>query len=250
MKLDLYIPSMHGDILLKSIDDKRTTLRFFALSETEAQALDKLRTRAISEKWASVEDFDKVPMSGYRVGGNGENEITLEASIGTLKIFLAAELKPTREVLTAVRISGGKIEEVTSRDLDVIAAEKSDKEAKAAAVATPTKGCPIPAFERAELRANRVLRAFLDPEQLADFERYNRFVTIGADSGHQYQIRSRHSFDALEVSQSLRTLRDLTEGRDMCVHDWEVPAAEEMLALKLFLSLPEREQYIRDLPRE
>jgi hypothetical protein len=36
----------------------------------------------------------------------------------------------------------------------------------------------------------------------------------------------------------------------MCVHDWEVPAAEEMLALKLFLSLPEREQYIRDLPRE
>ena len=37
-------------------------------------------------------------------------------------------------------------------------------------------------------------------------------------------------------------------GRAFCVHDWTVPASEEMLALHLFLTMPGREHYLRDIP--
>ena len=44
-----------------------------------------------------------------------------------------------------------------------------------------------------------------------------------------------------------RSVFDATAGHPVCVHDWVVPAAEELLELKLFLELPGREMYARGL---
>jgi hypothetical protein len=117
----------------------------------------------------------------------------------------------------------------------------------AATVAAPVRGCPAPDFEAAELRANRVLEVFLTPEQIEDFRTTNSFLTLGADTGHRYLISSRHSPRALRRGLG-RSLFDVEEQRAYCVHDWEVPAAEEMLALHLFVMLPGRERYVRHIP--
>jgi hypothetical protein len=39
----------------------------------------------------------------------------------------------------------------------------------------------------------------------------------------------------------------MDERLPMCVHDWEVPAPEELLALFVHLSLPGLEQYVRSI---
>jgi len=120
--------------------------------------------------------------------------------------------------------------------------------AAAVTVAQPVIGCPCPEFERAEVRATRVLSAFLDPQQLADFDKHQAFLTTGADSGHLYLLTSRQAPRERLAKVGGRTVYDLTEGRPICVHDWVVPAAEEMLELMLFLQMPGRESYVRALP--
>ena len=59
--------------------------------------------------------------------------------------------------------------------------------------------------------------------------------------------------DALPAKRQNRVreipaLYDLDERRPWCVHDWDVPAPEEMLGLLVHLSIPGREKYLRDLP--
>lgn len=44
-----------------------------------------------------------------------------------------------------------------------------------------------------------------------------------------------------------RSVYDLDEARVLCLHDWVVPAAEELLELLLCLSLPGREREARSL---
>lgn len=122
------------------------------------------------------------------------------------------------------------------------------KPAVAATVARPTRGCPAPDFELAEQRATDVMCAFLDPEQLADFKSEQAFLSVGADTGHRYIITSRHARSVL--AHTTRSLFDLDEQMPYCVHDWEVPAAEEMLALHAFLSVPGLESYLRAIPHE
>jgi hypothetical protein len=109
-------------------------------------------------------------------------------------------------------------------------------------VAAPTRGCPAPDFTSADLRAKRVLREFLEPGQVSDFNRYNKFVSQGVTTGNLYMITSRHARS--ELAQYARTLFDLDRRVPLCVHDWDVPAAEEMLALHVLLRLPGWENYL------
>jgi hypothetical protein len=90
--------------------------------------------------------------------------------------------------------------------------------------------------------------AFLDDDQAEDFEDRNAFVSIGVETGHRYMVTSRHARDQLATWR--RQLYDLDEGRPYCVHDYAVPAAEEMLALHLLLQIPGRESYLRHLVGE
>ena len=81
---------------------------------------------------------------------------------------------------------------------------------------------------------------------MVDFERHQRFVVIGADTGHRYMLTSRHARD--ELAHYHRTLFDLDEHIPLCVHDWQVPAAEELLSLCIHLQLPGCETYVRSIP--
>jgi hypothetical protein len=112
-------------------------------------------------------------------------------------------------------------------------------------VRKPAVGCPAPDFEQAHVRARDVLQTFLSPEQHEDFRRHQRFVTTGARTGHRYMITSRHARSELDTYH--RTVYDLDEGKPYCVHDWGVPAAEEMLTMHLMLSLDNWELHLRGL---
>jgi len=168
--------------------------------------------------------------------------LDLSAPIETVQKVLVKVLKPNRKTVSVIKIKDGKIEEIT----EATYVEKKDEAEAATTVAVPTRGCPAPTFEAAELKANRVLKVFLTPDQVADFDRHNAFVTVGADTGHRYALTSRHATGLL--AKRRRTLYDLDENVPYCVHDWTVPAAEELLALHAFLSLPGRETFLRGVP--
>ena len=264
-----YLPTFHGDIRLESKAEGLTEVHLVQLTPTERSAVEALRSRAISppmlrRAWAHPEAFPDLGTSPYR--DNHSLTVVLAAPIRDVQRFLARRLKPGRTFMNVVRFSSGKMQEIHDAAGDAALPEfpepiietiresvppaqprKPEKPKVAVTVATPTRGCPTPEFEEAELRANRVLEAFLDPAQLDDFRRLNRFVTIGADSGHRYMVTSRNKRCDFK-RYGFRSLYDLELERPCCVHDWTVPAAEEMLALHLYLSMPGRERYITNLP--
>jgi hypothetical protein len=184
---------------------------------------------------------------------------------------LARAMKPGRTTVSAVKFSNGKIEEVRTADTTtalVLAVPKKetkllapkakaeDKAEAAVTVAAPTIGCPSPDFGEAEIRAKRVLEVFLNDQQRADFHKTGRFVSQGQDTGRRYLLSLRDAPDGGLRHQSFRSVLDLDatdtvrglSGGPLCVHDWTVPAAEELLALHLMIVLPGRERYLRSLP--
>jgi len=244
-----------------------------------------VRPSFLRRPWATEDDF-AAAFAGYRVGK--ALRVTLDAPIEVVSRFMARALKPERRLLAATRIHGGRIEEVWRSSVDLLspstATEEAHKEdaAKAATngksvedkvneasvddeedskpkmpvdppavvatVAQPVQGCPAPDFPNAfDARANRVLEAFLSDEQRDDWRRRGRFVSIGMDTGHRYMLTSRDAREALQTYGS-RSLYDLDERRAYCVHDWAVPAPEELLALHLFLAIPGGESFLRHVP--
>lgn len=180
--------------------------------------------------------------------GITRSSIEFDVPIGKVATALARALKPGRRTVSVIRVSGGKIEEVSEATVTAKveaakeAAKATDKDVVAATVALPERGCPAPAFEEAELKATRVLKAFLCSRQLADFEHRNAFVSVGADTGERYAITSRHATGLL--AERRRSLYNLDRGMPLCVHDWTVPAAEEMLALNILLRTPGGETWL------
>ena len=228
-------------------------LELTKLTLSEKAAVAALREHAIKRAWVQVEHW---PENGATV--------MLNTALPTVRSFLAKQLKPERSTLSAVRFHDGTLEEVHTAEL-VSTGKKPPK--AGVTVAEPARGCPQPAFERAELKATRVLEAFLSSEQLADFRRHNCFVTVGVDTGRRYLVKSRHQPDFGPISGYLAgnffgqpgkvayaSLIGLDEPagcpKPLCVHDWSVPAPEEMLAIHCYLSLPGRERYIVTIPEE
>lgn len=217
------------------------------------------RTGLTKKPWASDAILDKIDL-----GAITEQSVLLEAPISKVQKALEKPMKPGRNCLSVVRYKNGAIEEITDKTIGAIdmppdeereeaaqepvkLIEKKKTPVAAVTVAQPTLGCPPPDFAAAEIRANGVLRAFLSPEQLSDFETDQAFLQRGADTGHTYIITSRNAPDALKM-RSYRSLYDLTERRAFCVHDWTIPAGEEMLTLALFVGTPGNESYVRAIP--
>lgn len=257
-----YLPSFYGDIRLERVSNQETRLVIVGLSSTEKIAVRHLIQEAIREgitkkPWQTKAALDRLDLESLT-----EQAIVLTAPISKVQKVLEKPMKPGRESLSVVRFKNGTIEEVTDKTIGLIEAADEEpapfpapeKESRlpvaAVTVAQPTRGCPAPDFEAVELRATRVLRAFLTPRQLLDFESSQSFLQRGADTGHMYVITSRNAPEALKQHASFRSLYDLTEGRAYCVHDWVVPAAEEMLCLALFAATPGRESYLRSIPDE
>ena len=224
-----YIPSFYGDIQLKRTAEG-VALSWFKLTTREKAALETLRKKALDKGWA-----DAAALASACI---------LRAPIDKVAKVLARALKPDRELLTAVVFADGKIQRATEADfVEVVGTDAASEAAPAPApapvaattVAQPARGCPEPDFVKAELRARTVLDAFLNSQQREDFRRCNRFITHGADTGRRYMITSRH---ALKGSRFVRSLHDLERDVPICTHDYSVPAAEEMLALHLCVSIP------------
>lgn len=246
-----YIPTFYGDIRLEALENNQCRVIAEQTTERERAALKTLATLASKRRWLPT-TTDPAPL----FSDAGILKTTLAAPIRKVATQLAKLLKPERKVISAIRFKDGQIEEIfdTQDAQDAADDPKPEPEperatspyrepAVATSVAAPTRGCPAPAFGTAELRARGVLATFLNADQLADFARYNRFVTTGADTGHRYMVTSRQATDALARYQ--RTLYDLDEEHPLCVHDWSVPPAEEMLSLHVLLALPDWERFLR-----
>ncbi len=92
-----------------------------------------------------------------------------------------------------------------------------------------------------------MLEAFLTPDQRDDYRTLGRFVVVGADSGRRYLLASRDQPHLL-AGMGGRQVFDLDRKLPICVHDWTVPAAEELLTLALMLQLPGNERFVLGLP--
>lgn len=263
----LFVPSFYGDIKLEADgpDGKQTVIIVERATPLEQNALTDLAQFAAKKRWLTPD--------GLR---HADGLYRLDAPLEKVQKELVKRLKPNRTMITAVVFRDGGMAEVRAtddgfklvgeptpqlpatpahpgpalREADaVLEPEKKPakkKEAKAATtVAMPTQGCPAPDFVRAEIKARAVLNQFLNEEQREDFAKHNRFVSVGAQTGHRYMVTSRHNRQALE--RYVRSLYDLDEQMPYCVHDWAVPAAEEVLGIHLLLQLPQHEGYLRHL---
>lgn len=244
-----FIPSTYGDIQVESTGDKTCTVLVQEATAEEKRALDALRLVAVRKGWMA---------EGVTFGAT----TALKAPIETVSKHLAKAFKPGKQLVSAVKFSNGKIEEIREQPFKTDAPKSESivdkakavvetvkdaaKEAVAATtVAKPVRGCPAPDFSPARCRARDVLNIFLTPEQQEDFARFNRFVAIGGTTGHRYMVTSRTARDELSFYE--RSLYDLDERRALCVHDWDVPPEEEMLTLGLLVQLPGHERYLRRL---
>ena len=271
-----FLPSMYGDIKLNRVTSEVTKVTLTGLSPTEKMAVKALFQKAVKPGWQQKVWATEAMLEEVDLGSLREQTVDLNASMSKVQDFLQKQLKPHRKQISAVRFTNGKLEELSEATLQVIdslpaapatsppatssAAKDGEEEAAkpnpkpkpvpvvAVTVAQPVLGCPAPEFDEVDLRANRVLSAFLDPDQVEDFNRYQQFVATGADTGHRYLLSSRSCKRALSKHSSFRSLFDLDEERALCVHDWEVPAGEELLGLLVHISLPGLEQYVRGMP--
>jgi hypothetical protein len=235
-----YLPSFYGDIQLKATSDTTCDVLTTELTKQERDALLLLEDHAQKEGW-----IDPGTMLTTA-------KIALKAPIGQVATELAKLLKPGRTVISAVRFKDGTMEEIHQSEAQPLSTSKKSKSKADPAVATtvgaPVRGCPPPDFCQAEVRAQRVLAAFLTPDQIDDFKRYQKFISVGQTTGNRYMITSRHARD--QLAQYTRTLYDLDRKAPVCTHDWDVPAAEEMLALHVLLQLPGWETYLNDLTED
>ncbi len=247
-----YLPTMYGDVRLTA-QGRETEVEWEGLSPSEELAM-----KALCKKFkVTAPDFASIP----------RGSIWMKGDIKKVENVLASAMKRGRKLLSAVVFKNGRIEEI-HRDSEVPLEKRepyrepaagapeppppaalAPPEPKAAVtVPQPTIGCPLPEFERADVRATRVLRAFLSPAQVEDFERTQSFIVEGGDTGRRYLLTSRQAPRERLTKVGGRSVFDLSGGYPVCVHDWTVPAAEELLELALFLQIPGKESYVRDLP--
>jgi len=229
METTWYVPSFYGDVRMERTEEKKTTVKWEKLTEAEREALGKLAAEVAKKNWLLL-----TTTSPSDVFSAGRGSAVLKAPLEKVRKVVARTLKPNRKLVEVVRFADGRMTEEVSAPGAIAGVT----------VAKPVLGCPAPNFAEADLRAREVLFAFLGDGQRADFDRHNAFVTVGSATGHQYVVTSRRARRMLQQHGG-RQLYDLDERRAYCVHDDDVPAAEEMLALHVMLQLPWGERYLR-----
>ena len=258
------IPSFYGDLRLEAVSGKETKLHAYELTPAEVKAMSALRERATSaglfkRGWCSEADFAALTSPAYRTREGVT--IALRASLADVEEVLSRALRPERQLVKVLRLSDGTNAEIDTyrtlassqpKELPPKAEEKVHPAEivpdKAVTVARPVNGCPMPDFAEADVRASRVLEAFLSPAQVRDYRSQGAFLTRGADTGRRYLVGHRERPTLLRANLGGRQLYDLDRQVAICVHDWAVPPPEEMLALHLCLSLPGRESELLSLP--
>lgn len=274
-----YLPTFHGDVLLERKTEQSTVLRVYELTDLEEKALEALRKRAchspfLGKPWTTEKEFASLTDPKYRT--HEGLSITLQAPIEDVEHVLRKHLNPKgRKLFSAVKFSNGEVEKLYGSlpvpekpdSYRINAKAVGDDEPKkdepkkepevAATVKQPVIGCPVPEFPEADIRASRALLAFLSARQRDEYLRFGAFVTTGRDTGHRYLVRNREAPFRMKAEHGkiwslsggpFNGLYDLDESHALCVHDYDVPPPEEMLAIHLCLSLPGYESYVRNLP--
>jgi len=255
-----YVPSFYGDVRLTRLEKKLTRVSWEKLTAAERGALDALAKKA-DRSWNPRGAVALPETKASRPDGlfaPDRGSVLLDASLDNVRKVVARAMGRGRDTVDVVKFEDGHIIELVEterpEEAKSVAGDvptplfSGSEESKAKAGVTvkrPVLGCPEPRLPNAEIRAREVLGVFLSGEQMADFVRHNSFVSSGAGTGHRYMVTSRHARGRL--AQFRRQLYDLDEGRAYCVHDYSVPAAEEILCLHLFLQLPWGERYLRHL---
>lgn len=266
-----YFPSWNGDVRLVDRDGVAVLLAVDPTPSELRQMGDFLRA-CKKRGWTKKSAHEGL----ISVGSDGkEREVArLTTSVAEAGPVLARIAQPSRAVLTAVRIAGGKIEVVDQSDVErvtekVVKSEKlkstldvveeklkgSEEKAKpevakvdppkeeetvAATVRRPTPCCPQ--CEPGSIEpAREVLLSFLDRRQHADWARHRAIVVEGGLTGHRYLLAHRNGPVAASVG---RICYDLDDRSVVHFHDWRVPPEEEILASMLILQ--HREPWLRN----
>jgi hypothetical protein len=134
-----------------------------------------------------------------------------------------------------VKLSDGTLSEIREP-------EKGIPEGKSITTPIPKRGCPPPEFAPREVRANKVMREFLTPTQIADFDHAGAVVVVGGESGRRYRVCHRNSrLLRTENGLTFQLVTDLSNGYGVCCEITDLPPSEELLAIVLALTCRERE---------
>jgi hypothetical protein len=193
--------------------------------------------KATAAEAKAIEAYNAINAGTIASEGVSELAVSFDAVVS----HLACSLKPNVPITKIAKFADGSLEVVEPDEKSPVRAKKG------VAAARPTAGCPLPDFDERHVRATRVLKEFLTPAQISDFEEHQAFKVTGAFSGHRYHLVSRHAPKQYRSDYRYRTVYDLDEQRTLCIHDWTVPPAEELLSLALHLQLPEHEKLLREI---
>lgn len=216
--MKIYFSACYGDISVElNKEDKTVILKTTDLSMGEKELLKEI-----------LKEYDILPEEGLE----NKSFMIKEKKIEDVYKFMKKKLKKDRPTLTAIKYKDGKIECV-----EELKSEELEKAETGAVVEKPHRGCPMPTVLRSEIRASNVLREFLSNKQMADFNKYLQFVSIGNYSEKPYLVTSRWS----EKVEKYGQLYDIVEKRVICADCIEIPPSEEMLSLKLMVEFKEKE---------
>lgn len=269
------MPSFHGDLRLDPhpTDPAKTNLIIFDPTPDEQRIVAEIITACVAHGWLKAGDDLGAP------GAARDRTVTIDAPVADLGPIVAALMQPSAAVLTAIKISDGRV--VTSSGgpaalratLDEVApaevapSKEERKPAPASTAAAPEGQKPAPKEAEAAPKpvptaaatvkratpccpqcipgsigpAREVLLTFLSPEQHAQWARERAIVVAGGLSGHRYLLAHRHSEQARRQG---RICMDLDDQAVIHFHDNTVPPEEEVLGAMLILRY--REPWLRN----
>lgn len=205
--MKVYIPSYLGDVQLQS-QDGRVVLSYEALTQGEQGCI---------ERFLKAYKLRMTPEKG---------EIAIPGTMQEVhKKFLKC-FKANKAVISAIKLKDGKLELVQ---------DFPEGEGVGVTTVKPARGCPMPVYEK-EIRASKVLKVFLLPQQQTDFDMHRAFVARGNYTGNPYLLTSRWNPEC----EHRGVLWSLAESRRICASLNEIPPSEELLAMKLCIECDER----------
>jgi len=216
--MKVYFPSTFGDLNIEQ-NEKNVILSTVDLTITEEIVLKEIVKKFYHEKAKEPTDYENTKI------------ILSNTKLEDVHKFMVKKLKKNKPTLTAIKLKDGKLELV-----DEIKPEHKEKADKAVTTQKPPRGCPMPEMTlQKEVRASTVLKEFLTPQQIEDFDNHKSFISIGNYTHHPYLIMSRWNPKIEKFGQ----VYDLVDKHRVCTSCKEIPPSEEMLSMKLSVELNE-----------
>lgn len=274
-----FVPAWNGDWRLEaSSDEKQTVLTIERPTASEKRILGKLAERFVEKTWIDKKAAAKMKDPSRIV----KTRLTLGAPLTEVGPYVSSVLKPGRNVLTAVRFRGGKIEvsETSTAELDVdppseqpaTPCRDSVQKKKAEEVAPAPKHADTPSPEAIALAKKPDAEAAATvkrptpccPNCFTDLGEVNKPATeclLAFLSAEEHEMWARERYVIVRggitghryriahrnspiAEKQTRLCWDLDDDALMHFHDWLVPPEEEVLATMLILK--HREPWLRN----